>query len=193
MQVEPAAEILEVRQVRRAYEWGRLRTSLRRSLAVVVPVAVIATAVTGREALLWIPVTLAVWVLAHWRGGPLLRGAFFGLAGGAITYVLPMSVLRPCCTPEAMAAMTPGSDCCTMPGACLGAGALVGFALAAFVPAGSARWRTTAGIALGVASVAILKCATLFAGEAVGLVGGILAGVAAASLARAVVGRRAVS
>jgi hypothetical protein len=186
MQAE-AIDLLRI-HARRAYERGRVVTSLRRALYVVVPVAVIATLITGRSALVWIPFTLAAWVLAHWRGGTILRGAFFGLAGGAITYSLPMTILRPCCSP---AAMTAGGDCCTMPGACLGAGALVGIALAAFVPPGDARWRTATGMALGVASVAILRCATLFAGEAFGLVGGLLAGVAAATAARFVLTRRA--
>jgi hypothetical protein len=179
----------EYAQVRRAYEWGRLRTSLRRALLVFAPVAVVACLVTGRTALAWLPVTLAAWVIAHWRGGALLRGAFFGLAGGAITYALPMSVLRPYCSPEMMAA---GGDCCTNPGACLAAGGLVGLVLAAFLPAGSARWQTSGGMALGVASVAILRCSTLFAGETVGLLGGLLAGVLAATMVRLVLGVRSV-
>lgn len=188
MQAELTSEYI---QARRAYEWGRLRTSIRRALFIVAPIILVATVVTGRSALAWLPVTVAVWLLAHWRGGPLLRGAFFGLLGGAITYVLPMSVLRPCCSPEAMyAAAAAGRDCCTMPGACLSAGALVGFALAAFVPLGSSRWRTAGGIALGIASVAVLRCSTLFAGEAMGLVGGLVAGVLGATMARLVLTRR---
>jgi hypothetical protein len=174
-------------KARRAYEWGRLRTSLRRAAMFVVPIAVVALLTTGPSALAWLPVTFVAWVIAHWRGGPLLRGSFFGLVGGAVTYALPMTVLRPCCSPGAMKT---GLECCTMPGACLAAGALVGFALAAFVPAGSSRWRTAGGMALGVASVAILRCATLFAGEAVGLVGGLAAGLLAATMARRVLGRR---
>lgn len=174
-------------QVRRAYEWGRLRTSVRRATMVLVPIAVVALVTTGRSALAWLPVTFVVWIMAHWRGGPLLRGAFFGLVGGAVTYALPMTVLRPCCSPDAMKA---GMECCTMPGACLAAGAFVGFALAAFVPAGSSRWRTAGGMALDVASVAILRCATLFAGEAVGLAAGLAAGLLAATMARRVLGRR---
>jgi hypothetical protein len=77
-----------------------------------------------------------------------------------------------------------------MPGACLGAGALVGFVLAAFVPLGPARVRTAAGMALGVASVAILRCSTLFIGEAFGLLGGLVAGVAGAALAQSMLRRR---
>lgn len=77
-----------------------------------------------------------------------------------------------------------------MPGACVAAGAMIGLALAAFVPAGSARWRTAAGMAIGVASVAILRCSTLFAAEALGLVAGLLGGVVVATAARRVLGPR---
>jgi len=88
--------------------------------------------------------------------------------------------------------MAPGVNCCTMPGACLAAGAAVGVVLAAAVPfARNSWWRTALGIALGMTSVAILKCATLFEGEALGLLGGLLIGVAAASLARSFLSRRA--
>ncbi len=175
----------DARAVRRAYELGRLKTSLRRALYVVVPFALVTTIVTGREALVWLPVTFAIWTFAHFRGEALLRGAFFGLAGGIVTYLLPLSILRPCCSPEAMtAAAAAGRDCCTMPGACLLAGGLIGFTLAAFVPVGKDRVRTALGMALGVASVAVLKCATLFGAEALGLVGGVLAGVLGATVAR---------
>jgi len=172
---------------RRAYERGRLRTSVRRALLVVAPVGLVTYLVTGRAALTWLPVTLAAWVLANWRGGPLLRGSFFGLAGGAVTYALPMSILRAYCSPEMMAR---GEDCCTNPTACLAAGALVGFALALTLPGGSSRWRTAAGMSLGVASVAILRCSTLFAGEAVGLMAGLIAGVVAATMAKLWLGTR---
>jgi len=176
----------EMALARRAYEWGRLRASLPRSLYVVVPVGVVAYVVTGASSLVWLPVTFAAWLLAHWRGGPLLRGAFFGLAGGAITYALPMTLLRPCCSPELMMA---GKDCCTQPSACVGAGALLGLALAAFVPLGTARVRTATGMVLGVSSVAVLRCSTLFAAEAGGLIAGLAAGVIAATLARMLLGR----
>jgi hypothetical protein len=176
---------------RRAYEIGRLRVSLVRAAFVTVPLAVVALIVTGAPALVWLPVTFASWVLAQWRGGPVLRGTFFGLVAGIVTYALPLSILRPCCSPERMAALAPGADCCTMPGACLGAGALIGFALAAFVPLGAARVRTAAGMGLGIVSVAILRCSTLFLGEALGLLGGLLAGVVAAALAQAFVRRSA--
>ena len=87
--------------------------------------------------------------------------------------------------------MVAGADCCTMPSACVGAGAAIGFMLAAFVPASHARWRTAAGMGVGVASVAILRCSTLFLSEAGGLLGGLVAGVMAAAAARSVLAQRA--
>ena len=177
----------EYKAVRRAYELGRLRSALLRAVVVAVPVAAFGIATSGRSVLVMLPFTFGVWVLAHWRGDAFLRGSFYGLLGGLITSSLPMSILRPCCA----AGAPPGMDCCTMPGACLGAGAVVGILLAAVVPFGSAAWwRTASGVALGMASVAVLKCTTLIAGEAFGLVGGLMAGVAAATAARVVARRR---
>ncbi len=168
-------------RTRRAYEYGRLRSSAWRALLVALPIALVGLATSGRSSLALVPLTLAVWVFAHWRGDALLRGAFYGLVGGVVTSVLPLSILRPCCAAGAPA----GADCCTMPGACWAAGAVVGVVLAAVVPFGKISWwRTAIGMALGMTSVAILKCATLFAGEAFGLVGGLMAGVAASMAAR---------
>ncbi|MFO0736531.1 MAG: hypothetical protein U0270_11660 [Labilithrix sp.] len=134
--------------------------------------------------ILWLPVTALAWVFAHWRGGAFLRGSHVGLLGGIVTFVLPMTVLRPCCSPEAMAA---GMECCTQPSACVTVGALLGTVLAAFIPSGRQRWHTVAGIMVGVASVAILRCSTLFFAEALGLVGGLMAGIVIATLTRTVV------
>ncbi len=179
---------IEYRAARRAYEYGRLRTSAWWAAAISTPIAVAGWLVSGWSSLVWLPVTLLVWIVAYWRGGTLLRGAFYGLFGGVVTFALPMSILRPCCAPGAM---VNGADCCTMPGACLAAGGVVGVVVAAFVPFGrDSWWRTATGMVLGVASVAIFKCATLFAGEAIGLVGGIAAGLIAACAARSVVQRR---
>ncbi len=175
------------RSARRAYEWGRLRSSAWRALAIVTAVAVLALATSGPRALVGLPLTLAAWVFAHWRGHLVLRGAFYGLVGGLVTAVLPMSILRPCCA----GVMAPGADCCTMPGACVAAGAVVGVVLSAFVPYGtSSWWRTALGVALGMTSVVVVKCATLVAGEAFGLLGGLVAGLVATAAARAAFGRR---
>ncbi|MET0792822.1 MAG: hypothetical protein ABW061_14980 [Polyangiaceae bacterium] len=175
------------RAARRAYEFGRLRVALGRALWVALPVAGWGLLTSGRSALLVVPLTLAAWVFAHFRGDELLRGAWYGLLGGLVTSLLPMSVLRPCCMVNA----APGVACCTMPGACLAAGSLVGIVLAAAVPFGKASWwRTALGIALGMASVAVVKCTTLFAGEAIGLFFGLTAGVAVVAAAKVVLVQR---
>ena len=188
MSVEMSFEAGGAQQAaRRAYELGRLRSALWRAALLALPVAGFGLFVSGRAALLALPLTLAAWVFAYWRGHVFLRGALYGLIGGLVTSALPLSVLRPCCKVAAL----PGESCCTMPGACLGAGMLVGLVLATAVPFGKATWwRSAAGMALGMASVAVLKCATLFAGEAVGLVGGLLAGVAAGAAVKAVLAAR---
>jgi hypothetical protein len=175
---------------RRAYELGRLRSAAWKAAVISAVVAAFGLLTAGSTILFVVPVTVAAWLFAFWRGDAFLRGAFHGLAGGLVTSLLPMSVLRPCCATSA-AKMAAGMDCCTMPGACLGAGALVGLLLATVVPFGKAAWwRTATGVSLGLSSVAILKCTTLFAGEAFGLVGGLLAGVMLATVARAVAQRR---
>ena len=86
--------------------------------------------------------------------------------------------------------MAAGMECCRNPSACLTVGAFLGTVLAAFVPSGPERWRTAVGIAVGVASVAILRCSTLFVAEALGLVGGLVAGVLIATLTRTFMVRR---
>jgi hypothetical protein len=169
-------------EARRAYEVGRLRSGTWKALLVAGLVALLGELTVGSAALWVLPVTLACWLFAFWRGDVFLRGAFFGLLGGVVTHLLPLSVLRPCCKMEAMMA---GGQCCTMPGACLLAGAGVGVALAALVPFGRASWwRSALGVTTGLLSIAVLRCATLFTGEAVGLLGGLLAGVLLASAAR---------
>src|SRR5262249_35050118 len=151
-----SAEIL-----RRAYELGRLRTSLLRAAIVTLPIAIVAAVVVGPHALAWLPVTLAVWVLAFWRGGPIQRGAMFGAIGGLATMLLPLSILRPCCA--GMTQMT--ADCCTRPECCLMSGAVIGVLLAMVVPVGqSSWWKTAGGLVLGVASMAMLRCSTLYLG-----------------------------
>jgi len=173
----------EYQGARRAYELGRARFALVRALLIASPLAVLGLLSSGRSALFALPITLALWAFALFRGSWLLRGAWYGLLGGLVTASLPLSLLRPCCDPNA----PPGMNCCTMPGACLGAGALIGMLLASVVPFSKATWwRTALGIALGMTSVAVLKCATLFAGEAIGLLGGLAVGVAAVSAARAI-------
>src|SRR5687768_14040055 len=62
----PVEQTTEYLRVRRAYEVGRLRTALPRAALVVVPVALVASLVTGRAAIVWLPVTLVTWIVLHW-------------------------------------------------------------------------------------------------------------------------------
>ncbi len=180
-----AEHSLDYRSTRRAYEYGRLAASARRAATLVVPIAGLIGLFSGAHALVWLPLSFGAWVLAYWRGGAVLRGAWLGLLGGGATFLLPMSMLRPCCVGRVVEA---GATCCTMPGACVGAGAVVGLLLAAVVPVTRDSWpKVAGGMALGAASVAVLRCASLFAGEALGLVGGLIVGLAVASAARAFV------
>jgi hypothetical protein len=173
----------------RAYEWGRVETSARRAAILMVPIAGLTWLLSGTHALVWLPLTLAAWVIAYWRGEAVLRGAWLGLLAGAATFALPMSILRPCCVGRVMEA---GASCCTMPGMCLGAGAVVGLLLATLVPVTRESWAKVAfGMALGAASVAALRCSSLFFGEALGLVGGLLVGLSVASAAKAFLRRNA--
>ncbi|CAN98273.1 MULTISPECIES: hypothetical protein [Sorangium] len=172
------------RAARRAYELGRLRSSALRAAMVAAVSAAAAVVAVGPDALAWVPVTLLVWIFIEWRGTWLLRGARGGLLAGLTTLALPLSILRPCCRLDAD--MSSGT-CCTMPGACVVVGAMLGLSLALVVPrVPSERRATTAiGMVLGVGSVAALRCGALLFGEAAGLIGGLVAGVVAANLARA--------
>ncbi|XYH94679.1 hypothetical protein ACMHYB_43675 [Sorangium sp. So ce1128] len=172
------------RAARRAYELGRLRSSAIRAAVVAAASAAAALVAVGPDAIVWVPVTLLVWVFIEWRGTWLLRGARRGLLAGLATLALPLSVLRPCC--RVGADMSSGT-CCTMPGACVAVGAMLGLSLALLVPRVPSDHRATTaiGMVLGVGSVAALRCSALLFGEAVGLIGGLVAGVVAANLARA--------
>lgn len=162
-------------KLKRAYELGRLKFSTLYAVALTSVVALAAVMSVGKQALPYTLWTLFVWVILGWRGGALLMGAKRGLFAGAATFLLPLSILRPCCKPGVV--MT--ADCCTRPELCIAAGAALGFALAAFIPAkkGAPRLETAGGMVLGVLSVAVLKCSALFMGEAIGLLGGLSMGV----------------
>jgi hypothetical protein len=173
-----------MRNARRAYELGRLRVAALRAPLTVAVVAAVAAVALGVRALVWLPVTLAVWVMLEWRGAFLLRGARRGVFAGFASLLVPLSVLRPCCGPDGAGSMA----CCTsaMPLACMSVGALLGLSLAVLAPRAPSgrRLEAAVGMVLGVASAAILRCAPLAFGEAVGMLGGMAAGAAAASLAR---------
>lgn len=177
------------RAARRAYELGRLRVSLARAAGMTAIAAAVALVIVGQRALVWLPMTALVWIFIEWRGAWLQRGARRGFAAGLVTLALPLSILRPCCRMDVDAA---AGSCCTMPGACVAAGALLGLSLALLVPHAPRDQRAAAalGMMLGVASVAALRCSALLFGEAAGLIGGLAAGVVAANLARAWVDQR---
>lgn len=178
------------RAARRAYEIGRLHRGLGRALVVAALAAAASGLVLGWRSLVWLPVTVVIWTFVEQRGAWLHQGARRGLLAGVASLFLPLSILRPCCSPDAMAA---GADCCTttMPSCCAAVGALFGLSLALLLPRAprERRFETAVGAALGVGAVATLRCGPLLLGEAVGLLGGLAAGVAAAALARAWVDR----
>ena len=175
------------RAAKRAYELGRLRTAALHAVAVAVLVAGAAAIAVGIRALAWLPLTLLAWILVEWRGAWLLRGAQRGLLAGVAALFLPLSILRPCCAAGTV-------ECCSgsMPPMCAAIGGLLGLSLALLIPKapGSRRVEAALGVAVGAASVAALRCGPLLLGEAAGLLGGLTAGVLAASLARAWMDRR---
>jgi hypothetical protein len=177
---------LVYRAARRSYERARWKLSFVHAAAISLGIALVSAIALGRSALVWVPLTVAAWTIIEWRGGPLLHGGRYGIFAGVITLLLPMSILRPCCIPGAVVAA--GASCCTMPGACGAAGAAVGLAFACLVPLGRGRktyFETALGMTLAWSSMAPMRCTGLFVGEALGLVGGLLAGIVAASTARA--------
>lgn len=165
---------LELR-ARRAYEWGLARDGLLRAL-FVLGLAMLAARVSSTALQ---PLTLALlvfaWTFLGWRRGWWLRGARIGLLGGLVTLLLPMSLLRPCC-PPGMAAC---ENCCASPGTCSFVGLALGVAMAALLPRrGDLGHRARAGIGmlLGVVSVGSVRCSGLFAGEALGMLAGLVGG-----------------
>ena len=166
------------------YELGRLAAALRHAAVVTLGLAVVSGAILGRRALVWLPVAFVVIAFTEWRGSWLMTGARRGLIAGVASMLLPLSVLRPCC---GLDAKDMGTTCCTMPSACWGAGAVVGLVMALVMPAAPQGRRAEAalGLILGVTSVSLVRCSMLFVGEAAGLLGGMVAGIVASSLARA--------
>ncbi len=169
--------------VRRSYELGRLRKALVHALVVAGAVGALSSCIVGPRSLVWLPLTLVTVLFTEWRGMFTMFGARRGLVAGAAAMLLPLSLLRPCCIGKAD--MDPAT-CCTMPSACWGAGMLVGLVMALVMPRAPEGQRSQAafGMIAGLTSVAVLRCSMLFVGEALGLLGGMAAGVIATSLAR---------
>jgi hypothetical protein len=189
-----------VTRARRAMELGRMRTALIGSVLVVLGLALLAHFVpsgniaasmrTGGVDLRWLVLPFAAWTFVAWRGGSLARGGFLGLVAGAAGWLVPMNILRPCC-----AAMEAASaDCCTRPECCLETGIAMGVALALLAPIDLARGRRAfaeqiAGTSLIAASTLGVRCAGLFLGESIGLIGGLAVGAIVASGLRALLPR----
>jgi hypothetical protein len=173
---------LEAR-ARRAYEGGMLRLGLVRAGLVTAAVGLlVALGVTSLPSPAWLGLVFVVWLLVGWRGELLWRGALGGLVAGLGALALPLSVLRPCCTPEAMAA---GMTC--SPQLCVAAGAVLGAVVAATLPRTHSvpgSMRASVGALIGVVSLVACRCATLFVGESIGLLGGLLASAAGLAVAR---------
>jgi hypothetical protein len=171
------------RLARRSYELGRVAYAARHAAMVTVLVGVVSFALFGGRALVWLPVTLLTVALTEWRGLYAMTAARRGLLAGGLSSLLPLWVLRPCCGVDAKAM---GETCCTMPSACWGVGAAIGLVMAVFLPRAPEGRRAEAafGMIAGATSVTVLRCSMLFAGEAIGLLGGIAAALAAGSLAR---------
>jgi len=128
----------------------------------------------------WLVPLFAAWLYAGWRGALVWRGALGGLVAGLAALAIPMSVLRPC-TDAVCAA-------CTMPQACAAAGALLGLVVACTLPRvrSPGEWaRAGGGALLGVVSLLACRCASMFLGEVVGLLGGLLASASGVAFARA--------
>ncbi len=172
------------RMTRREYEWGRLQRALQHAALATLLVGGITWALVGRNGLSFLPLAFLTTLFAEWRGMFLMAGARRGLVAGLAAMLLPLSVLRPCCGMDAKAM---GIDCCVMPSACWAAGAGVGLVMAVFLPRApeGRRLEATLGMLAGVLSVAVLRCSPLFLGEALGLLGGVSAGVVVAACARA--------
>jgi hypothetical protein len=131
----------------------------------------------------------AVSVGTEWLGQWWSKGARRGFAAGFVALVVPLSILRPCCSADRAAAL--GANCCTMPAVCWVTGGALGLALSLMLPkeAATHRWQAALAMLLGVTSVTIVRCSALFFAEAAGLLGGLLAGVVAANLARTLIDR----
>jgi hypothetical protein len=164
-------ELLLLARARTAYELGRARGALLRALLLAASTALLGSAAVDAGAWQWAPITFVIWAFVWWRGGVLLSSGYYGVLAGALTFLFPMSLLRPCCRPGADGTM----PTCTMPEMCVLAGALIALPLATWVlrKGGAKRAQAASGMALGVLSLATLKCSALFMGEALGLLAGM--------------------
>lgn len=176
------------RRARVAYEVARLRVGAIRAAALTAIVGAAALLSFGKAGLAWLPVTALAWTAIEWRGGALLRGGRVGAAVGLVALAMPLWAFRTCC--HAGDRMM-GAGCCNMTSACTIVGIALGLALAVFLVRlpRETRGETTIGMSLALLAVASVRCAGLFAGEALGLMGGLAAGAVASSLVAALLNR----
>lgn len=165
-------------RVRGAYERARARNGIFRGVLIA---ALVATTAVWKQDPMSAPlalIVLGVVAAAEWRGGAAASGIRVGLGGGFLALLAPNSVLRPCCA--AHAGLAAACDCGMMSSSCWTAGALIGLIVGVLLPrARRARHlESAAGGVLAAVSVAAVRCAGLFLGEALGLLGGIIMGVA---------------
>jgi hypothetical protein len=180
-------------RARRGYELAMLRRgAMRGGLVTALVGLLVALGVARLPSPLWLVPVLAAWLVMGWRGGLVWRGALGGLAAGLGALALPLSVLRPCCSPEAM----PDGMSCSMPQVCVAAGAVLGIVVAATLPRTrslrDSAWASS-GALVGVVSLVACRCATLLVGESIGLVAGLVASAAGLALARSWWSGRAVA
>jgi hypothetical protein len=177
------------RVARRHYELGRIRDAGVRASIVTLLTFVVTALAVGHLALVWLPLTLAVTAFAEWYGRQWMKGVRRGVAFGFVSLVVPLSILRPCCASNVAPALS--SACCTMPAICWITGGMLGLGLSLAMPkdAREHRFESALAMLLGVTSVTVARCSALFIAEAIGLLGGLAAGVVAASAARAVLER----
>lgn len=180
-------------RARRAYEWGRFSGGFVRAGLLASAAGFVGSTWLALSPWPWLPLSFLLWLGVYFVGGPLLRGARYGVLAGFLTWLLPLSILRPCCRPGAHAAML--ETTCTMPGMCVLAGAVLGLGLVASMPRmrPGTRVVTSVGTLLGVLSLAALKCSALFAGEALGLLAGLSVGIVGLTAFDALVERRRAS
>ncbi len=175
-----------ISRLRRTYEIGRLWSGVWRASLVAM----------GLMFAMWLRFDSIVWSFClvpflvlgftEWVGQDVMRGARRGAIGGLVPTLVPAVVLRPCCGVDGM--MTAAS-CCTMPSVCTALGAVLGLAVAWTASGKRASHATYAGVALGAMSVAFVRCGGLFLGEALGLLGGLAAGVISLAAGRMVFAR----
>ena len=178
-------------RARRALELGRLRTGLTWGAVVTLALAVLVVLVPTEVDARWLVLPFATWTFVVWRGGALARGGIAGLVAGIAGWLVPLSILRPCCAGVVRAA---GETCCTRPECCVEAGAVLGLLVALALPLDVSRGRRSialqiAGAIAVAASTLGARCAGLFVGEAFGLVGGLALGAVIVGAARAILTR----